>query len=69
MVEGDGTHDKKQLLDGLFDEALVHAMVAHVGMEDGEQLQDGGDGVCLCVLISTVGTLPEARWLHARNSL
>lgn len=38
-------------------------------MEDTELLNDGGDGVGVGVLINAVGSLPEARRLHAGNPL
>lgn len=69
VVEGGRTNEKEHLLDGLFDEALLHAVLAHGGVEDAELLNDGGDGVRLRVLVDAVGTLPEARRLHAGNPL
>lgn len=69
VVEGRRADQEEQLLDGLFDEGLLHAMLAHGGVEDTELLDDGGDGVRLGVLVDAVGTLPEARRLHAGNPL
>ena len=69
VVEGGRTNEEEHLLDSLFDEALLHAVLAHDGVEDTELLNDGGDGVCLRVLVDAVGTFSEARWLHARNPL
>lgn len=69
IVEGGCAHLEKQLFDDLYDEAQLHAMLVHGGVEDTELLNDGGDGVGLQVLVDTVGTLPEACRLHARNPL
>lgn len=69
MVEGGSPHQEEQLFDYLSDKALLHAVVAHGGVEGGELLQDGGDGVALGVVINTVGSLPEARRLHAGDPL
>lgn len=69
VVEGGRTNEKEDLLDCLVDERLLHAMLAHGGVEDAELLNDGGDGVRLRVLVDAVGALPEARRLHARNPL
>lgn len=41
VVEGGGSHQEEQLLDGLSDEALVHAMMKHGGVEDRKVLEDG----------------------------
>lgn len=53
------------------DQALLHAVLAHGGVEDAELLNDGGDGVGLRVLVvlDTVGALPETRGLHAGDAL
>lgn len=69
MVEGGGSHQEEQLFDDLVDQALLHAVVAHGGVEDGELLQNGGDGVALRVVINTVGALPEACRFHAGDPL
>lgn len=69
VVESGRTNQEEQLFDSLFDEALLHAVLIHDGVEDAEFLNDGGDGVRLCVLVDAVGALPEARRLHAGNPL
>lgn len=68
-VQGDRTNQEEQLLDSLFDQALLHAMLDHGRVEDTELLNDGGDGVRVGVLVDAVRALPEARRLHARNPL
>ena len=68
-VECGGPHKVEELFDGLFDEALLHAMLVHGGVEDAELLNDGGDAVGLRVLVDAVGTFSEARRLHAGNPL
>lgn len=69
VVEGGRTDQEEELLHGLFDEALLHAVLAHGGVEDTELLNDGGDGVRLWVLVDAAGALPEARRLHAWDPL
>lgn len=45
-------------------------MLAHGGMEEAQLLNDGGDGVGVGVLlVNAVGSLPEARRLHAGDPL
>lgn len=71
VVEGHGAHLVEHLLDHLVDEALVHAVLAHGGVDDAELLDDGGDGEALRVLVvlDAVGALPEACGLHAGDAL
>lgn len=69
VVQGDGPHQVEELLHGLVDQPLRHAVLAHGGMEGAELLNDGGDGGGVGVLVSAVGSLPEARRLHAGNPL
>lgn len=68
-VEGDGTHQVEELLHGLVDQPLIHAVLAHGGVENAQLLNDGGDGVGVRVLVNAVRSLPEARRLHARDPL
>lgn len=68
-VEGGRSHLVEHLFDSLLDEALLHAVLAHGGLEDTELLNDGGDGVCLGVLVDAVRTLSKTRRLHAGNPL
>lgn len=71
VVEGHGADQEEQLLDHLVDQALLHAVLAHGGVEDAELLNDGGDGVALRVLVAldAVGALSETRGLHAGDAL
>lgn len=69
VVECSSTNDEEQLFDGLFDEALVHAVVTHGGVKERELLDDGGDGVGLGVLIDAARALPETCRLHAGDPL
>lgn len=71
VVEGHGPDEEEHLLDHLVDQALLHAVLAHGGVEDAELLNDGGDGVGLRVLrvLDAVGALPETRGLHAGDAL
>lgn len=68
-VKGDGTHQVEELLHGLVDQPLSHAVLAHGGVEDTQLLNDGGDGIVVGVLVNAVGPLPEARRLHAGDAL
>ncbi|TNN87068.1 hypothetical protein EYF80_002823 [Liparis tanakae] len=47
VVEGGRTNEKEDLLDCLVDERLLHAVLAHGGVQDAELLNDGGDGMLL----------------------
>lgn len=53
------------------DQTLIHAVLAHGGVDYTELLDDGGDGVALRVLVilDAVGALPETRGLHAGDAL
>lgn len=69
VVERRRTDKEEELFDRLLDEALLHAVLTHGAVKVTELLKDEGDGVGLRVFIDTVGTLPEAGRLHARNPL